>query len=81
MNANYAKCYSATVSSLKPFHAYYDLSQKKRYHIGEFLTLKEAVHARNLFEVSLLASGNLKDALKSVAKHFEKTLWKLSPIS
>ena len=73
-----SETYSSFDSQSAFVNAYYDLSPKKRHYIGAYSSLSEAVRARNIFEISLLTSGNLKDTLKAVAKHHELTIWRLS---
>lgn len=65
-------------SSLQAYQAYYDLDNGRRHLIGNFATINEAVQARDCYEISLLSSGNLSGALKSISKHYDKTLWQLS---
>ncbi|GEM_PF-6583534 len=73
-----SKVYLSKTASVSSVHAYYDLSPKKRHYIGTYSSISEAVHARNVFEISLLASGNLRNTLKALAKHYEITLWRQS---
>lgn len=65
-------------SALQTYQAYYDLNNGRRQLIGNYATINEAVQARDCYEISLLSSGNLSGALKSISKHYDKTLWQLS---
>jgi len=66
------------INSQNTYLAYYDLSNGHRYLIGSFASIKEAVCARNIFEISLLSSGSLYGALKNITQDYDKTLWQLS---
>ncbi|MCU7834451.1 MAG: hypothetical protein KZQ83_04275 [gamma proteobacterium symbiont of Taylorina sp.] len=76
-NLKNIRCFKAA-PYLKSYRAYYDLANGQRHLIGCFATIKEAVCARNFFEISLLSSGSLCGALKSITQHHDKTLWQLS---
>jgi len=65
-------------SAIKTYQVYYDFENGQRHMIGKFSSINEAVHARNRFEINSLTSGYLSGVIKKIAKHHDKTLWRLS---
>jgi len=65
-------------SAIKTYQVYYDFENGERHIIGKYASITEAVRARNRFEINLLTSGYLSGAIKKIAKHHDKTLWRLS---